>query len=44
MTKFTRIAKAVMIGAATLAVGSCSVVPIGVKDAVGRPSISPPTS
>ncbi|MCP9622033.1 MCE family protein [Nocardia otitidiscaviarum] len=36
MTKFTRIAKAVMIGAATLAVGSCSVVPIGVKDAVGQ--------
>lgn len=31
-----RIAKAGMIGAATLAVASCSIVPLGVKDAVGQ--------
>ncbi|MFI6871093.1 MCE family protein [Nocardia sp. NPDC050406] len=36
MTKFARIAKAALIAAATLAVGSCSVVPIGVKDAAGQ--------
>ncbi|MEV6068223.1 MlaD family protein [Nocardia sp. NPDC052001] len=31
-----RIAKAAMIGTAALAVGSCSIVPLGVKDAVGQ--------
>lgn len=35
-TTLSRMGKAVMIGAATLAVGSCSIVPIGVKDAVGQ--------
>lgn len=31
-----RIAKAAMIGAAAWAVGSCSIVPLGVKDAAGQ--------
>lgn len=31
-----RLAKAAVIGAATLAVGSCSLVPLGVKDAAGQ--------
>ncbi|WP_405134148.1 MlaD family protein [Nocardia sp. NBC_01388] len=36
MTIAARITKVAMIGAAALAVGSCSIVPLGVKDAVGQ--------
>ncbi|GAB4589934.1 MlaD family protein [Nocardia sp. IFM 10818] len=35
-TTLARIAKGAFIGAAALAVGSCSIVPIGVKDAAGQ--------
>ncbi|UFS94544.1 MCE family protein [Nocardia huaxiensis] len=36
MSLMKRITQAAMVGAVTFAVGSCSIVPLGVKDAVGQ--------